>query len=222
MSLTLIQTWVSGTFRLLEAALDVMKFFDEAAAQGVEATLIVARELTNSGKSYLARWTGKEMVVLELSPAQQRGFGVLPNGLYKELGTRNSLTELPAVHQVTLSDVRFDESGRYDGQKSLRGTAAYAMDEPASRAIVRCALRVQYFRPDMRRQVTGYWHSNTPLVAPSGELRFSFDPFFNKHNPNLLRGPIVLFFQLMTAQNWTSLAGCQQISNVAARVIEST
>ena len=221
MSLTLVETWVTGMLRHPRAALDVMNLFDESAAQGVEATLIVAQELTKTGKSYLARWTGEELVVLELSPSQQLGFGVVPGGLSHVMAARHAPPTLPGVRRVTLSGIKIDDANRYDGHRRLAGKAAFEMDDAASAAVFGCALRVQYFRPNMPRQITGFSHTNGPLVPPRGELKFAFDPLFGKDNPDQVQGPMVLFFQLMTARDWTNpLDGCQRISNVAASVVE--
>ena len=83
MSLKLTETRVNSTFRHPRAAQDAMDLFDKAAIQGVEATLIAAPELTNNGKGCLAHWTGEELVVLELSPSQQLGFGLAAGGLVR-------------------------------------------------------------------------------------------------------------------------------------------
>ena len=79
LSLKLAEIWVNAVFRGLHSAQDAMQLFENAAEQGVEATLMAAPELMNNGKACLVLWTGYELVVLELSPEQQQAFGVEPN-----------------------------------------------------------------------------------------------------------------------------------------------
>ena len=218
MSLKLAQTWVVAAFRGLQSALDAMSLFDKAAADGVDATLIMAPELMNNGKCCLAHWTGQELVVMELSASQQRAFGIAPGTMIQELALVHEPRELPPIQRINLSDVRIDDRVQRDARKPLTGIFTYEMNDPASGPALRCALRVKYFHPRMMCRVTGYSHGN--LVPPRGELPFSFDPLASAHNPDPSRGPLVVFFQLVSAQNWTILTTCQRISNVAARVIE--
>jgi hypothetical protein len=218
MSLKLAQTWIVAAFRDLHSALDAMKLFDNAATEGVDATLIVAPELTNNGKCSLAHWTGQELVVLELSPRQQRAFGIEPGTMVQDLALLQEPRELPPIRHVNLSDVQIDNRLEHDGRKPLTGVFAYETNEAASGPALRCALRVKYFHPRMMCAGIGYSHGN--LVPPRGELPFSFDPLVSAHNHDPSRGPLVVFFQLVSAQSWTVLTTFQRISNIAARVIE--
>jgi hypothetical protein len=108
-----------------------------------------------------------------------------------------------------------DESQTHDVVVSaVISSANGAVSSPA----LRSALRVKYFHPRGLCRVTGYFHGS--LAPPRGELPFWFDPLASAHNPDPVRGPRVLFFQLVAAQNWTVLTTFQRISNVVARVVE--
>jgi hypothetical protein len=196
-----------------------MKLFETAAADGVETTLIAAPELMNSGKCSLAHWTGHELIVLELSPRQQRAFEIEPCTMVQELEPQEQPRELPPVRHVDLSDVRIADCRKHDVRQPLTGVFTYQMKGPPRGPALRCALRVKYFHPHRRRRVTGYSHGK--VSPPRGELAFSFDPLVSTHNPDPWRGPLVLFFQLVAAQSWTVLTTSQRISNVLARVIEA-
>jgi hypothetical protein len=216
MSLKLAQSWVVAAFRGLQSALDAMNLFEKADADGVDATLIAAPELMNNGKCCLAHWTGQELVVLELSPRQQQAFGIEPGTMVQELAPEPR--ELPPIRHVNLTDVRIDDRLEHDGRRPLTGVFTYEMNDPASGPAFRCALRMKYFHPRMMCRDTGYSHGN--LAPPRGELPFSFDPLASPHNPDPSQGPLVVFYQLVSAQNWTMLTTFQRISNVVGRVIE--
>jgi hypothetical protein len=218
MSLKLAEIWVTAAFRGLRSAQDAMQLFENAADEGVEATLMAAPELMNNGKGCLVHWTGHELVVLELSPEQQWAFGIEPNTMIQELEPQAQPRELPPVRHVGLSAVQIDDPIAHDIHKPLTGVFRHEMNDPASNLSLRCALRVRYYHPRRKCRVTGYSHINR--VPPRAELPFSFDPLASPQNPNPVRGPIVLFFQLVAAQSWTVLTTCQRISNVLVRVID--
>lgn len=218
MSLKLAETWVAAAFRGLRSAQDAMQLFEKAADEGVEATLVAAPELMNNGKGCLVHWTGHELVVLELSLAQQRAFEIEPNTMVQELEPQAQPPELPPIRHVDLSAIQIDDDRHHDVGRRLTGTFTCAMNDPASSLSLRCALRVRYYHPRRPCRVTGYSHVNQALSR--GELPFSFDPLASPRNPDPPRGPFVLFFQLVAAQSWTVLTTCQRISNVLVRVVE--
>lgn len=218
MSLKLAQTWVTASFRGLRSAVDALKLFEKADADGVDATLIAAPELMNNGKCCLAHWTGQELAVLELSPRQQRAFAIEPGTMVQELALEQQPRELPPIRRVNLTDVRIDDRVHQDPQKLLTGVYKFEMNAAAAGPALRCALRVKYFHPRLMCRVTGYSHS--VLLPPRGELPFSFDPLASALNPDPPRGPLVLFFQVVAAQSWTVQSTWRRISNVLARVIE--
>ena len=220
MSRKLASEWLCSNIRFLQAALHAEDLFDEAEANGVDATIIAAPELTENGRCCLARWMRDEMMVLHLSPEHQRSLGVQPGSLYRELGPPGPRCALPNANCLSLSRIKIDRADRYDGRSSMSGHCNFEFDDPASKPISSCALQVQYFRPDLPRQVTGYWYPNSPLVPPKGTLHFSYDPLFSETNPGNITGTMVVFLQLLTGRDWTSLKGCQRVSNIAASVIE--
>ena len=218
MSLKLVQTWVNAAFRGPLIAQHAMKLFDKAADDGVDATLIAAPELMNNGKCCLAHWTRHELVVLELTSRQQRAFGIKKGEMIHELALVQEPRELPPISRVNLLDVRIDHRLQHNACKPLTGAFTFETIDRVSGPAFRYALRVKYFHPRTKCRITGYSHGH--LAPPRGELPFSFDPLASvgKHEP--AKGPFVLFFQLVSAQNWTTMTKCQRISNVAARMIE--
>jgi hypothetical protein len=219
MSLRLAEIWIASAFRGSRSAQDAVNLFEQAEADGVEATLVMAPELMNNGKCCLAHWTGHELAVLELTPVQQQAFGIEPNTMVQELEPLSQPRELPPIRHVNLSEVRIDNSRQHDFHKPLTGVFTYEMTGPPSGPVLRCALRVKYFHPRGMCRITGFFHGS--LSPPQGKLPFSFDPLAAGHNPDPWRGPLVLFFQLVAAQSWTVLTTSQRISNVLARVIEA-
>lgn len=218
MSLKLVQSWITGAFRGLPSTQDALKLFEQAAAGGVDATLIAAPELTNSGKCCLAHWTGQELVVLELSPDQQQAFGIKPGTMVQELALESEPRELPPIRHINLLEVQIDDRLRHDPRKPLTGEFTFETNDTTRNPAFRCALRVKFYHPRMMRRITAYSHCE--LVLPRGEIRFSFDPLVSAHNPDAVAGPYVLLIQLVAAQNWTVITTCQQISNVLVRLIE--
>jgi hypothetical protein len=219
MSLQLAQTWVASAFRGRQSAQDAMNLFEQAQADGVEATLVMAPELMNNGKCCLAHWTGHELVILELAHKQQQAFGIEPNTMIQELEPLAQPRELPPIRHVNLSDVRIDNCRQHNFHRPLTGMFTYDMTGARNGPPLQCALRVRYFHPRGLCRVTGSF--NGKLSPPRGELAFSFDPPAGGHNPDPWRGPLVLFFQLVAAQSWTVLTTSQRISNVLVRVIEA-
>lgn len=220
MSLSLAKTWVNTTVLQPAARTAALRLLDSAASQGVEGTLIVGPRLSTSGKCFLARWDGRELVVRELTSAQQRDWSVEPLGLFEQL-------EPPALPKYTFSSeplvsltvAHAENQGAHDGWKPLSGTCIAELETVPHQVIRNCALRAEYFRPDLPRQVTSMWYSNHDLNSARVTLHFQFSPLFSKNNPQTFRGTLVVLLQLFTADDWSKNAGCRRISNVADTVI---
>lgn len=80
MSLSLAKTWVTAAVGQPAARADALRLLDQAASEGIEATLIVGPRLRSSGACFLARWDGRELVVRKLAHAQQQDWSVEPKG----------------------------------------------------------------------------------------------------------------------------------------------
>lgn len=219
MSLSLARTWIRKTIQQPGARDDALRLVEQAAAERVDGTLIVGPRLSANRKCYLARWDGEELVVLELMRRDQREWNVNPQGLFQELHSPDTaLHNLTTEPLVALADIQFD-TPIYDGWTPLSGKVGFEIDAPPHRAIENAALRAKYFRPDLRRSVTAMWYANAPVLSPGGELRFQFPPLFSDKNPSHVRGPLVVFLQMFTAEDWVRRSGCRKVSNVTATVI---
>lgn len=219
MSLLLAKTWIQKSIGSPSARTAALRLLEEAAARQVDATLIVGPGLSANGKCYLVRWDGEELTVLELGAVPQADWNVNSLGLYQklhpsELPLRKALAEL----RVSLTDVQFAEPAQ-DGRVPLVGTCRYRLDNPPHGGIANGALRAQYFRPDLPRQVTALWYVDAFLPASGGSLRFSFSPLFSDKNPDYLHGTLALFLQMFTAENWVTMSGCRKISNVTSAMV---
>ena len=220
MSLSLARTWVNATVGQPAARADALSLLAEAASQGVHGTLIVGPRLSTTGRCFLARWDGRELVVLELTDAQQRDWSVDPQGLFQQL-------EPPALPKgafctenlVSLTVTNIEGAADHDGSTPLCGTCIAEFEPAAFHVIHNCALRAEYFRPDLPRQVTSMWYSNQDLSSARVDLHFRFSPLFSRNNPQTCNGSLVVFLQLFTADDWTKKSGCRRISNVADTVI---
>jgi hypothetical protein len=215
----LAKVWASRMLRSPGARRDIEQLFDEAAAIGAQATLIAAPELMTNGKGCMVRWTGNDLVVVELSAAQQRSLGVVPAGLWKTYEPRPMKTSFSSVQLVTVGDVRIDNAERHDGFQPLTGTCTCSFDGAQTEALRSFALEAQYVRPDFARPIATLQFFDAPLIPPHGELRFSYPPMFSPKNPVVVHGAVVLFLQLVTANDWRTQLGCQCISNSVAATI---
>lgn len=213
------RVWANRMLRSPGARRDIEQFFNQAAAIGAQATLIVAPELMTNGKGCMVRWTGNEFLVVELSAAQQRSLGVVPAGLWKIVEPRPLNAAFPPVQLVTIGDMRIDSADQHDGFQPLTGTCTCSFDDTQTEPLTSCALQAQYVRPDLARPITTYQFFDAPLIPPRCQLRFSFPPIFSARNPIVVHGTLVLFLQLMTAQDWRTQSGCVCVSNAAAAVI---
>lgn len=220
MSLSLAKTWVNATVRQPAARADALRLLDRAASEDVEGTLIVGPRLSTTGKCFLARWDGRELVVRELTDAQQRDWSIDPHGLFQQLeppalpGTAFSTENL-----VSLTVANIEGAEAHDGWTPLSGTCIAEFEAAPYQVIQNCALRAEYFRPDLPRQVTSMWYSNQDLNSAHIDLHFRFSPLFSQNNPQTCHGTLVVFLQLFTANDWSKKSGCRRISNVADAVI---
>lgn len=219
MSLSLAKSWVNATVGQQAARTDALRLLDQAAAEGVEATLIVGPGLTTNGKCFLGRWDGRELVVRELNGVQQKDWSVESKGLFRQLEPvalpQATFSTEPLV-SLTVSAV--DQANAHDGWTPLSGTCMVEHAEP-HRVIRNAALRAEYFRPDLQRQVTQMWYADRELPSGQSKLNFRFAPLFSNQNPHTRHGTLVVLFQLFTADQWAKPVGCWRISNVADAVI---
>jgi hypothetical protein len=214
------ETWIQKMVGPPAAREDALRHFEQATAQQAEATLIVGSQLSTSGKCYLARWDGLELVVLELDRSMQADWRVNPRGLHLQL----HLPEVPLLAEPasmapgSLTDVRIDVPV-HNAWTPLTGTCRFEMDAVSHPTCGSPALRLQYYRPDLPRRVTVMWYADSFLPEAGGELRFQFPPLFSAKNPQPIQGGLVLFLQLLTAADWSAWRDCRKASNVAATII---
>jgi hypothetical protein len=220
MSLSLATTWVNATIRQPAPRADALRLLERAATEGVEGTLIVGPHLTISGKCFLARWDGRELVVRELTRAQQQDWSIKPQGLFQEL-RQPALPQAPYTTEplVSLTIAQIENAGAHDGWTPLSGICVAEYAAAPYQVIRNCALRAEYFRPDLRRPITSMWYSDRDLNATQSPLHFRLSPLFSKRNPQTCRGTLVVFFQLFAADDWSANAGCRRISNVVDSVV---
>jgi len=220
MSLDTAKNWARYALRSPAAQRDVLQLFERATADGVEATVIAAPELTVRGTGYLARWTGSELIVLGLSAGQQQSLGVRPSALFQQLEPRTSIPEIPAQPWVTVSDITLNAGDGQDCFQPLTGTCRYAVDEGENRFLSRCAVRANFFRPDLPRTITAFSFVDAASLPRQGKLGFRFIPITSAAQPVRIRGTVVVFIQLCTASDWARQQDCQRISNVTATAVE--
>lgn len=220
MSLDTAITWARYALRSPAAQQDVVRLFERAAADGVEATVIAAPELTVRTKGYLARWTGTELMVLEISAGQQQSLGVRPSALFQQLEPKISIPEIPAKPWVTVSDITLKSGDVQDCYLPLAGSCKYAVDDGEDRLLCQCAFRANYFRPDLPRTITAFSFVDAAPLSRQAELGFRFIPITSSAQPVRIRGTVVVFIQLCTASDWARQRDCQRISNVTATAVE--
>lgn len=197
-----------------------MRLLEQAAAQGVEGTLIVGPLLSTTCKCYLARWDGRELVVRQLTEMQQQDWSIDPKGLLKQLEQPTwPGIEIPTEYLVSLTVDHVNLDSGYDGATPLSGTCIVEFEGAAFHVISRCALRIAYFHPNLPRQVTAMWYADQNISTTRADLHFQFSPLFSPNNPQSFRGALVIYLQLFTADNWKERSGCRRISNVADHVI---
>lgn len=220
MTSSLAKAWVNSTIRQPAARADALRLIDRAVAEDVAATVIVGPRLTSTGKCLLARWDGRELVVRELTDPEQRDWSVDPHGLFQQLEPRAlPRTGFTTENLVSLSIVHVDGREHHDGWAPMTGTCIAESEASPYQVIQKCALRAEYSRPDLPRQVTTMWYSNQDLNSARVEMRFRFPPLFSDQNPQTCQGTLLVLLQLFTADDWSRPAGCRRISNVADVVV---
>ncbi|HQU45074.1 MAG: hypothetical protein B7Z73_14025 [Planctomycetia bacterium 21-64-5] len=221
MSLEIAKIWARSAFRHPDACNDAEGLFLQAAELGVQATLTAARELTTNGQPCLARWTGAELVVLQLSPSQAESFRIRTGTLLRQIEANTPASEPAGECQLTLCDVRFDDPDPHDGRQPIKGRYRLISDDAGYIQAESAALRSYFFRPDLNGGITGYSYVESSLLPPECELTFSFNPLFLPHAPLPPQGMWVLFLQLVRAHVWGRPSeGCTALSNIAGVVVD--
>lgn len=220
MSLSLARVWVTSTIRQPQAKSEALRLLDQAAKENVDATLIVGAELSTTGRCYLGRWDGRELTVIELAEEQQRDWKINRLGLFSQLEpARDDVGARSDEPPVSLSILSVDGAGDHDGWQPLSGSCLAELDQVPLHPIGNCALRAEYFRPDLARSVTCYWYLNSDLASRRTELKFRLPPLFTENNAQCGRGPLAVFLQLVSAENWEARTECRRFSNVAAVIV---
>lgn len=220
MSLSLARTWVANTVGNPKACNAALELLDQAVAERAHATLIAGPRLTPNGKPYLGRWTGRELLVLEITEPQYASWGLDPRGLFEQLDAPRLPSEGPPADPiVSLSRPRLNGIGTHNGWARLSGNCPYTIDAPEISNIDRCGLHVDYFHPRLAHQVTDNWVAFRPIRS-RGELCFFFNPIFSTRNPEVVHGTLILFLQLFTALDWHAKRGCQPVSNMTFGQVE--
>lgn len=219
MSLSLAKFWVNATISEPAARDDALQLLDQAAAEGCEATLIAGPQLVKNGKCFLGRWDGRELVLRELSKTQQQDWSIEPRGLFRQLESAAlPKAKFSSEPLVSLTVSHSEHADGHDGWTPLSGTCI--IENAAAHSVIQnVALRAEYFRPDLRRQVTQMWYSENDLHSGRTMVQFQFSPLLSAKNPHACHGAVVVYFQLFTADDWFKPVGCRCISNVADTII---
>lgn len=225
MSIELAVAWAVRTLRFPQAVQDAVEMFEQAARDGHQATLLVSDQLAKDRKGWLARWTGSEVVVVELPPRHQAGLGLQPGAMCRHAERRADLSPRPLIQRLTLSDVVIDDAELVQADRPLIGSCGISFDGVPYEALDGCALRVEYFQPEVPRQITGYWHLNGPIRSGRAEYRFSLPALVTQNpsagkQPPVVSGSLVLFLQMVSADDWRNLAGLRPLSNTTAALVE--
>ena len=212
MSLSIARSWVRKAIRPDAVQKQALALLDRAHAEGVEATMIVGKNVATSRRCYVARCTRREVIVLELPESLQATFQVIPNGLFQHLPTLTTECA-PCEPWVEIREAHIEPVPGDDPKVEWSGTCNYEIRTGDERVLNRCALCAEYFRPDMRRDIKAWWYFDQIYVKPSGQLSFRFPRFESFGNSVGVVGPTILFLQLFTAANWARKQGVQKISN---------
>lgn len=218
MSIDVAITWAKRTTRFERAAEDATALFQQAGREGQRATLLLSGKLTHDRKGWISRWTGHEFVAAELSPSAQAGLGMTDGAMCRQL---EKLADQACPHEqcLTLSHIMFD-GARIQSDAPIVGRCTVVLED-ASKAVGRnCALRCEFYRPDLRRSVSGYWHIDAPLRLGSQELAFQLPPLQSAKNPGAVEGTLVLFLQMVSAERWSPVTGLREISNTAVALVD--
>jgi hypothetical protein len=219
MSIDIAIAWAKKTIRSPGAIEDAVGMFQQAARDGEQATLLLSGALTRDRKGWIVRWTGREFVAAELSPASQAGLGMIDGAICRQF-EKPVDNECSHARCSMLDKIQIDDACiRSDAP--IAGRCTVVVDEASPAPGRNCALRCEFYRPDLRRPVTGYWNIDAPLLPGPQELNFRFSPLESAKNPGAITGTLVLFLQMVSAERWTPpVTGLREISNTAVALIE--
>lgn len=218
MSVDVAITWAKRKIRSQRAADDAVAMFQQAGREHQRATLLLSGTLTRDRKGWIGRWTGHEFVAAQLSPSAQAGLGMTEGAMCRQL-EKLADEERPQAQCLTLSQITIDDA-RIRSDKPIVGRCTVVLDDPSKLAGRNCALRCAFFRPDLRRSVTCYWHLDAPLRPGSQELEFRFPPLVSAKNPGPIDGTLALFLQMVTAERLSQITEICEISNTAIALVE--
>ncbi|HVC94914.1 MAG TPA: hypothetical protein VND64_14560 [Pirellulales bacterium] len=219
MSVELAKTWVERMFCSAGARREASQLLNKAAAEGSQATLVAGSDVMANDKACMARWTGSELVVVELSARQQANMALTPTTMFMGLEPRPLVWELPPEPLVTLHDAQFDPGEPHDCRQPLSGICRFTFDASKRMPADSCALQAQYVHPHLP-QTTSYSNPKRTFDSLEAELRFSFRPLFSAPRPVILHGTLFIYFQLFTARDWRTNAGAKCVSNVTVAAVE--
>ncbi len=221
MSVSLAKMWVETTLDIPGPGDDAIRILEQAANERVAITLLIGRGLTKRRRCYLVRWDGLEMLVIQLSKEQQQGWRVKATEMITELDTASMALPIVATSpEISISDVLVDGNLGYNGWEPFCGTCQFKYEERQQWAGENCALRIRYFHPGLGAQIAGMWYATGFLGSKEGSLRFRFPPLYSMNGKvEGLKGPLVVFLQMFTADNWQTQLGCRRISNVTSALI---
>lgn len=220
MSFELACAWVKKLIRHPPPRKEALNLLQRAFAEQQDATLIVGSNLTTNGKCYLSRWTGFELLAIELSDHHQSSMAIERGTLFCQLAGHRDAQELPPEQYISVTDFWIRDIHSTDATRSVSGQYQYSFDDPTFNGISSGALCVEYFRPDLRRRILQYHYHEGPIIAPRDTLKFQFGLLNKLSCHENLQGTVVLFLQMFRADNWTTRKGVQAISNVASKFIE--
>ena len=126
----------------------------------------------------------------------------------------------PLSQLLTLSGVTIDGADRIVPDRPIVGRCLVGIDDVSQTHLRNCALRCEFYGPDLKRPVTDYCHLDEALRREGHELRFTLPAFESAKNPWKVEGTMVLFLQMVTADDLTPMDGVREISNTAIALVE--
>lgn len=213
---TQTDTWISESISDLSAAESARAFFTQAAAVGVNATLILTPEHMINGKCCLAYQTDDELILMELSPEQQLAFALEPYDIV-QLPSPTTPQDLAPDRMITLMDVWFD--ARYQNpHKLMTGMFTYESDDTMSCQGLRCLLRMRFTHPKSGEGVLTF--SGEDIMSSVGQMPFSIEPLASAPNVDPPLGLWVVCTDVVTTTTWEAQRPeCQRLSNTLVEVI---
>jgi hypothetical protein len=215
----LIVAWVQNAIEHEPAVVDAIEYFDKAELQPYETSLLVASGLTRSGQGYIARWTGRELVILPLTQDEQANFGLSDFDMRTIMHHLPVTGEIPLMQSIGLSDLQINQAEKHDPKSYLTGTVRYSFDDENAVPLQACALRIEYCSTEIALPVYQFWYPSGALIPPEGEFNFSFNPIPGPH-PTNPTAAIAVFLRLLVADNFHNLDGSKCISNLTGAIIQ--